>query len=79
MADIAVIDYGMGNLRSVQQALRTVAPAASIILTDDPHQVAQAQRVVFPGQNNAGSRRHCAQRLLHRTQVAHAKIGRAHV
>ena len=60
MADIAVIDYGMGNLRSVQQALRTVAPAASIILTDDPHQVAQAQRVVFPGQ---GAMRDCMREL----------------
>lgn len=50
MADIAVIDYGMGNLRSVQQALRTVAPQASIVVTDQPDQVAQAERVVFPGQ-----------------------------
>ena len=50
MAEIAVIDYGMGNLRSVQQALRTVAPEASIVVTDDPHEVAMAARVVFPGQ-----------------------------
>ena len=50
MADIAVVDYGMGNLRSVQQALRTVAPDASIVVTGDPCEVAQAGRVVFPGQ-----------------------------
>ena len=50
MVDIAVIDYGMGNLRSVQQALRSVAPNASIAVTDDPAVVAQAARVVFPGQ-----------------------------
>ncbi len=50
MADIAVIDYGMGNLRSVQQSLRKVAPTASIILTSDPQEVARAGRVVFPGQ-----------------------------
>ncbi len=50
MADIAVIDYGMGNLRSVRQALRTVAPDASIVVTDDPREVKQAGRVVFPGQ-----------------------------
>ena len=50
MADIAIIDYGMGNLRSVQQALRAVAPDAVIAVTDDPRQVAEAQRVVFPGQ-----------------------------
>lgn len=50
MVDIAIIDYGMGNLRSVQQAFRTVAPTASIVVTDDPQEVAQATRVVFPGQ-----------------------------
>ena len=50
MADIAVIDYGMGNLRSVQQSLRKVAPTASIILTSDPQEVARAGRVIFPGQ-----------------------------
>jgi len=50
MADIAVVDYGMGNLRSVQQALRTVAPNASIVVTGDPREVGQASRVVFPGQ-----------------------------
>ncbi|HEU0187301.1 MAG TPA: imidazole glycerol phosphate synthase subunit HisH [Gallionellaceae bacterium] len=50
MVDIAVIDYGMGNLRSVQQALHAVAPGASIAVTDDPRVVEQAGRVVFPGQ-----------------------------
>ena len=50
MADIAVVDYGMGNLRSVEQALRTVAPNASIVVTGDPSEVELAARVVFPGQ-----------------------------
>src|SRR5512139_276010 len=50
MVDIAVVDYGMGNLRSVQQALRSVAPNISIEVTGDPGVVAQAGRVVFPGQ-----------------------------
>ena len=50
MADIAIVDYGMGNLRSVQQALRTVAPNASIVVTGDPREVGLAARVVFPGQ-----------------------------
>jgi imidazole glycerol-phosphate synthase subunit HisH len=50
MADIAVVDYGMGNLRSVQQALHKVAPEASITVTDDPRVIEQASRVVFPGQ-----------------------------
>ena len=47
---IAVIDYGMGNLRSVWQALVHVADGKEIIVTADPDVVAGAERVVFPGQ-----------------------------
>jgi glutamine amidotransferase len=47
---IAIVDYGMGNLRSVQKALEHVAPADSIEITADPKAVAAADRVVFPGQ-----------------------------
>ncbi len=50
MVDVAVVDYGMGNLRSVEQALRKVAPDREIAVTDDPRVVAAAGRVVFPGQ-----------------------------
>jgi len=50
MADIAVVDYGMGNLRSVQQALRSVAPKYSIVVTGDPREIERATRVIFPGQ-----------------------------
>lgn len=50
MVDIAVVDYGMGNLRSVHQALHNVAPQARIAVTDDPHAIEQATRVIFPGQ-----------------------------
>ena len=50
MVDIAVVDYGMGNLRSVQQAVRKVAPNASVSVTDDAKVIAAAGRVVFPGQ-----------------------------
>jgi glutamine amidotransferase len=51
MADrIAVIDYGMGNLRSVSKAIEHVAPDASVEVTADPARVATAARVVFPGQ-----------------------------
>ncbi len=50
MVDIAIVDYGMGNLRSVQQAVRKVAPHASVSVTDDPKVVAAARRVIFPGQ-----------------------------
>ncbi len=51
MADvIAVIDYGMGNLRSVSKALEHVAGAKQVVVTADPAVVAAAERVVFPGQ-----------------------------
>ncbi|SCY81123.1 imidazole glycerol phosphate synthase subunit hisH [Nitrosospira sp. Nl5] len=50
MTDIAIVDYGMGNLRSVSKALEHVAPAASITVTDDPEVVRKAGRVVVPGQ-----------------------------
>ena len=48
--DIAVIDYGMGNLRSVSKAIEHVAPACSVRVTGDPDDVLRAERVVFPGQ-----------------------------
>jgi glutamine amidotransferase len=44
---IAVIDYGAGNLRSVQKALEHVG--AEAILTGDPKAIAQSRAVVFPG------------------------------
>lgn len=52
-ADIAVIDYGMGNLRSVSKAIEHVAPAARVVVTSDPDIIAAAGRVVFPGQGAA--------------------------
>ena len=53
MADIAVIDYGMGNLRSVAKALEHVAPQLEIVVSGNPDVIAQAGRVVFPGQGAA--------------------------
>jgi glutamine amidotransferase len=47
---IAVIDYGMGNLRSVSKAIEHVAPGVQVRVTDDPGVVRSAERVVFPGQ-----------------------------
>ncbi len=44
---IAIIDYQMGNLRSVQKAFEKVGVAAEI--SNCPTQIAQAQRVVLPG------------------------------
>lgn len=50
MTDIAIVDYGMGNLRSVSKALEHVAPSVSISVTGDPEVVRNAGRVVVPGQ-----------------------------
>lgn len=49
---VAVVDYGMGNLRSVSQALRRAAldDAFEVIVTARPEEVACAERVVLPGQ-----------------------------
>lgn len=47
---LAVVDYGMGNLRSVAKALRHVAPDADIVVTSRPSEVRDASRVVLPGQ-----------------------------
>ncbi len=55
MQSIAVIDYGMGNLRSVVNALQVVTEGRhEIMLTSDPQQIRLADRVVFPGQGAAG-------------------------
>ena len=48
---IAVIDYGMGNLRSVAKALAHVAPDANVVVTSDAAVIRDAARVVLPGQS----------------------------
>ena len=50
---IVVIDYGMGNLRSVAKAVEHVAGDAEVLVTDDPTAIRAAERVVFPGQGAA--------------------------
>ncbi len=47
---IVVVDYGMGNLRSVWQALVRVAGGREVVVSADPAEVLAAERVVFPGQ-----------------------------
>ena len=55
MQTCAVVDYGMGNLRSVVNALEAVGDKRDrVLLTSDPQQLDQADRVVFPGQGAAG-------------------------
>ncbi len=55
MRTIAIIDYGMGNVRSVQKAIEYVAPNDHCVLTDNLNIIAEADRVVFPGQGAMGA------------------------
>ena len=50
MNKIVVVDYGMGNVRSVAQAFRAVAPEAQIVISGDIADIRSADRLVLPGQ-----------------------------
>ena len=52
MTTVAVLDYGMGNLRSVSQALRAAAAGTGhqVLVTQRPEEVRAAERLVLPGQ-----------------------------
>jgi glutamine amidotransferase len=65
---IALVDYGAGNLRSVENALREVG--ANVVVTHDPETVRGADRVVVPGQ---GSMPECAD-AMRRSGVADALL-----
>lgn len=60
MQSIAIIDYGMGNVRSVQKALGHVAPFDKIFLTNNTDLINDTDRIVFPGQGAIGA---CMQEL----------------
>ena len=47
---IAIVDYAMGNIRSVQQALAYVSPNDTVLVTHDKEALLSADRIVFPGQ-----------------------------
>tara|TARA_A100001011_G_scaffold125959_2_gene132859 strand:- start:86 stop:733 length:648 start_codon:yes stop_codon:yes gene_type:complete len=47
--NIAIIDYGMGNLHSVSKALQRVSPEAKVLITSDAKIINTADRIVFPG------------------------------
>ena len=67
MSTIAVVDYNMGNLRSVTQALQHVAPThTEIKITSNPDEILHADHVVFPGQ---GAARDCMSELQSRELV----------
>ena len=52
MKTVAVVDYGMGNLRSVSNAVRHVAQGSGyeVVVTSRPEEVRAAERIVLPGQ-----------------------------
>ncbi|RJG09444.1 imidazole glycerol phosphate synthase subunit HisH [Massilia cavernae] len=60
MNKIVVVDYGMGNLRSVAQALRAVAPEANVLISGEAADIDSADRIVLPGQ---GAMRDCMRSL----------------
>ena len=60
MNKIVVVDYGMGNLRSVAQALMHVAPEADVRISGEPDVIRAADRLVLPGQ---GAMPDCMQSL----------------
>jgi len=72
--DIAVVDYGMGNLRSVSKAIEHVASNKTVLITSNPEEIHAAECVVFPGQ---GAMPECMQELdgrgLHEAVVSAAK------
>ncbi|HET9533671.1 MAG TPA: imidazole glycerol phosphate synthase subunit HisH [Blastocatellia bacterium] len=55
---IVIIDYGVGNLRSVEKAFEAVG--AQAVITGDPEAIREAGRIVLPGVGAFGE---CAQRL----------------
>lgn len=59
MSETVVVDYGMGNLRSMAKALEH-AGARRVLVTDDADAIVRAERVVFPGQ---GAARDCVSAL----------------
>jgi glutamine amidotransferase len=68
MSFIAVVDYGMGNLRSVDKALEHVARSGQKVrITSSAEEIAEADRVVFPGQ---GAARDCMRELKERDLIA---------
>jgi len=49
MATVAVIDYGMGNLHSIEKALKSVSPESTVHVTADKELILSADHIVFPG------------------------------
>jgi len=60
MATVAVIDYGMGNLHSIEKALKSVSPESTVHVTADKDLILSADHIVFPG---VGAIRDCMSAL----------------
>lgn len=73
---VAVIDYGMGNLHSVESALLHVG-ASEVVVSNDPEAIARADHVVFPG---VGAIRDCMaeMRRLHCDQLLKSALADGH-
>ncbi len=56
---LAIVDYGTGNLHSVEQAVKAVADGAQVLVTNDAAQIDAADRVIFPGQGAMGDCMRC--------------------
>jgi glutamine amidotransferase len=66
MSSVVVVDYGMGNLRSVERALSIAAPSFSVKVSGDPRDIENADRIVFPGQ---GAMPDCMRELAKRDLI----------
>ena len=75
MTTVAVVDYGMGNLRSVAKAIEHVAPESRVLVTSSAADIAAADRVVVPGQ---GAMPDCMRELAARglTEAVKTAAGR---
>ena len=67
---IAIVDYGMGNLRSVYQALRKAAPEAYVAIVEQPF----AHRIVFRGRLGHGNEREIDFALRQFSRVQRRKV-----
>ena len=66
MSSVAVIDYGMGNLHSIEKALQHADPSVEVKVTHEAASILAADRVVFPG---VGAMRDCMAALKSRDLV----------
>lgn len=66
MSLVVVVDYGMGNLRSVERAISVAAPSFSVKVSGDPRDIENADRIVFPGQ---GAMPDCMRELAKRNLI----------